>query len=660
MPVAARTRVATDGNAVSFASLAGFGDVVGTGVAVDYMALRSGQRDPGSNGWTTHAITPPQQQMSFVAAAFALDPLYESDFSPDLSRGIFRAWSLLGSAPNVKNVENLYLRADLRTPGAGSYQLLSDAISPVGSDVNPGANLFKPFLAGTSADFEHVIFESRYSLTSDATGGGPWLYEWEHGTLRVANVRSDGTVIDGAVAGQGAAHHFYTPQTISADGLKIFFTDLSTGVNGNDGVLYMRQTDAVSGARTAAQLNASERTVPDPSGPFPATYWDASVDGSRVFFTTAEALTDDAPANGQVKLYMYDTTKHDTDAHNLTLLSNDAEPADGSGVDGVIGASTDGHYVYFAAAGQLVAGAPVLGTSHGVYLWHDGLISYAGELANAADLLHDLPGDWSLNPTQARVTPDGKQLLFMSTSGVGLDGADHGSCPSNGVGTCREFYVYSADSGRVACASCNPGGAPPTADAAIEAQADAGASNTVSTLSRAISDDGRRVFFNTADALVPGDTNHRIDPYEYDVPTGTVHLLSTGKDPSDSYFLSANPSGDDAFIVTRQRLVGWDTDGAYDLYDARVGGGFPEPTPAPAPCSGDACHGAPSGAPSAPAPGSTLVNKPSRHTATAKHPKRRLPHCKRGFVRKRVHGKVRCVKRPRPHARHASAKRKAR
>jgi hypothetical protein len=106
-----------------------------------------------------------------------------------------------------------------------------------------------------------------------------------------------------------------------------------------------------------------------------------------------------------------------------------------------------------------------------------------------------------------------------------------------------------------------------------------------------MSANGTRVFFSTGEALVADDSNGRVDAYEYDATTGTVHLLSTGKDASDSYFMDASSGGEDAFILTRQQLVGWDTDQNYDIYDVRVDGGFPEPV-APVPtCSGDGCRG---------------------------------------------------------------------
>ena len=39
-----RTRVAADGNAVTYASLTAYGDVIGTGIATDYMSIRSASR----------------------------------------------------------------------------------------------------------------------------------------------------------------------------------------------------------------------------------------------------------------------------------------------------------------------------------------------------------------------------------------------------------------------------------------------------------------------------------------------------------------------------------------------------------------------------------------------------------------------------------------
>jgi hypothetical protein len=85
---------------------------------------------------------------------------------------------------------------------------------------------------------------------------------------------------------------------------------------------------------------------------------------------------------------------------------------------------------------------------------------------------------------------------------------------------------------------------------------------------------------------VPEDSNGKIDTYEFDTATGQVHLLSSGTDTGDSYFMDASGAGDDVFILTRERLAGWDTDNNYDLYDVREPhaghpAGFPDPPPVP-------------------------------------------------------------------------------
>ena len=126
--------------ALAFTSLGGFGDVQGTGIAAQYLAQRNGA--PGTPGWTTHAITPKQDPGTLKGGAAALAPGYDAELSDDLTTGVFRAWTPLTDAPNVAQVtDNLYAREDLRTPGPGSYRLLTDAATLL-----PPASLPDPFL----------------------------------------------------------------------------------------------------------------------------------------------------------------------------------------------------------------------------------------------------------------------------------------------------------------------------------------------------------------------------------------------------------------------------------------------------------------------------------------------------------------------------------
>jgi DNA-binding beta-propeller fold protein YncE len=600
-----RTRASVDGNAAAFESLGAFADAHGAGVAVEYMSIRDGR--PGTGGWSTHAITPVQGPTAAHWGGSGFDPEYEGEMSPDLSSGVFRTSSPVTADPMVENVGNLYERGDLRSPGAGSYNLVTACPvceSPLTALFTGAVSNQLPRIGGASADFQHVLFESPQRLTSDATATGtPFspinLYEWDHGTVRLAGILPNGTAAPESVAGPGAVGRVYMPRTISADGSRVFFT-VPAGFLEQAGALYERIDHA-----TTIQLNASERTdcadhdpcsgtpEPDPSGSAPGRFWGASADGSRAFFTSPEMLSDDAqPAH--VHLYMYDAAA--PAGHHLSSLISDTD------LRGVIGSSDDGHYVYALADGQPVTGQPEFG-GPGIFLWHDGLVSYVGEMADPGkDSPVDLPLNWGY-PTRygARVTPDGRHLLFTSGTSDGLAGYDHGHCAGGG---CEELYLYSATAQSLRCVSCNPTGAPGTSDAVDNIRERTSGSNTTWHLNHPVSDDGREVFFTTAEALVPGDTNGKDDVYEYDVPSGTVHLISSGHDPSDSYFMEASASGNDVFFLTHQQLVGWDHDQNYDLYDARVGGGMPEPSEAPQACGGDACRGPLAQVPGAATPGS--------------------------------------------------------
>ncbi len=667
-----RVRAATDGSAVGFASLSGFSDVAGIGVSTDYMSTRTGLGD--TSGWITHAITPQQGPMPFIADSRFMEPLYWGEFSDDLSHGVFRSFSPITDSANVATQQNWYVRDNLRTPGAGSYQLLTDCPGCSGpfSAPSPSAIHELSFLAGASEDFEHVIFESSLPLTADATAdlsaGTVNLYEWDHGTVRLAGVLPDsecGTPpcpAPQSQAGAGAASGDYTPHTISSDGSRILFTVATANCSGlghNDcGELYVRISHA-----TTVQINTSEKTNGsgpggiDDNGHQPAAYWDASTDGRQVFFSSGEALTNDSPVNGDRKLYVY-SANPDAQGHHLTFVSADHESADdGSASDdvfGVIGASANGHVVYFVdGGGQLAAGASTVlvpGVSDRVFRWENGTVEYVGAIA-AADEPANLNADFDLNPKQARVSPDGRAILFTASNGAGLTGYDHGACSGNGTtgGTCRELYLYSVDgSPRLTCVSCNPSGAPATADAADIALAPAGGAAVTYHINHPLANDGKRVFFSTGEALVSGDTNGKVDAYEYDVRGAALHLLSTGKDPSNSYFMDASSDGDDAFILTRERLVGWDVDGSYDLYDVRVDGGVPEPV-GPVQCAADTCRGPVAAAPAKASVATPVTSGSNVHQVQTKAKKKSTVKCRRGYVRKRVHRKVRCVRKVKTH-----------
>ena len=658
---ASRTRAAEDGSAIAFLSLAGFGDIVGKPIVGEYISQRSSAAQ-GDNGWRTHSITPVQSLIPFDALQSELEPFYVGELAPDLSAGVYSAYGPLTDDPNVANVPNLYRRSNLRAPGPGLYELvtacpLCDLLNaplptPPASGLTPSQT--RPLVAWASPQLDHVVFQSKLSLTADVpanlSGCNPprlsdscpsRVYEWSDGSVRLAQILPDGRPADAAVAGQSFSETKRSPHVVSdgSDGhSRVFFTQLADATGqtasqlsgdarrqlnqGTSGNVFMRVDDAVT-----EQLNATE-TAPDDYAP--ATFLDASGDGTRGFFLTRQALTDDALSSNLFKLYMYDASKPGSDPHNLTLLN-----PEGGDVRGLAGISDDGRYAYIVALGQLVRGGPSLNGATGLFVWNDGAIRHIGQVPGDAGQVELFTSTVQLS--QARVTPDGRHVVFSARTGEGLTGEDHGNCVTSLLDGCRQLYVYSADSGQLACVSCHPSGVPPTTEATIAVRRNNGGARLTWHRTRAINNSGSRVFFSTAEALVPDDTNGKIDAYQYDVPTRELHLLSSGKSTSDSWFLDASASGDDVFFLTREALVGWDRDGAYDIYDARVGGGFPEPAPPVEPCTGDACRPPASSAPGTPAASSRafegLGNEPGRL-------KRRAHRCTRRRARARGRGKA--------------------
>lgn len=86
---------------------------------------------------------------------------------------------------------------------------------------------------------------------------------------------------------------------------------------------------------------------------------------------------------------------------------------------------------------------------------------------------------------------------------------------------------------------------------------------------RGASEDGTRVFFQTAEPLVSADTDNSIDVYER-LLAGTT-LLSTGpvggNGANSATFAGASADGLHVFFRTTERLVSADTDSAQDIYE---------------------------------------------------------------------------------------------
>lgn len=562
-------------------------DSLGTGL-LGSVTFRS---DRTANGWSTRSVLPAQAEDPF--ALFSGAGLNWLD--PDFSHGLLAAGDpgLVSGAP--EGISNLYL-----TDGfGGSPVLLSPSVNPP----FPGSSYF-PTVVDASSDLTHVAFDSIQNLTADAPAQDSFcelvgvgcrgrVYEWANGTLRLASVLPDGTPAPHAGAGSpGVRGIFNQDKALSDDGSRLYF---SAPLTSAPPLLYLRKD-----ASQTAWVSQSEASSPafSPSG---ATFLGASADGTRAFFRTDEQLLN-ADENSSSDLYMYTDSVDPANDSNLTLISaGDNPPATSDPrVAGVLGVSDDGQRVYFAAANQLVSGES---TAPGdkLFLWDHGTVRYIATVVDigAAGL------NWHRTSTErtSRITDDGRFLVFTTAAPQpgGFDNAGH-----------QQVNRFDAETGEIVCVSCGSGSGPATADASINFPGAAATRSYFMYSARALSADGRRVFFNTAEALVPEDTNGRVDAYEWE--DGAVHLISSGQSEQDSYFVDASANGDDAYFVTREQLVGWDVDTLLDVYDARVGGGLPEP-PVTHVCAGEACEDPSAQPPGIDEPGSSAVTGSRPRTA---------------------------------------------
>jgi hypothetical protein len=78
--------------------------------------------------------------------------------------------------------------------------------------------------------------------------------------------------------------------------------------------------------------------------------------------------------------------------------------------------------------------------------------------------------------------------------------------------------------------------------------------------------------------------------------------------------VDSTPDGSNLFFTSDQQLVPQDADNGFDIYDARVGGGFAFSPPAPA-CQGDSCKPPETPAPAAPAAASISFSGPGNTAA---------------------------------------------
>jgi hypothetical protein len=546
------------GEAVSYATSGTLPGYNGSGGTDGYRSDRALGQHPAA-GWSTSLVTP-----SFMQAEIAKGNGISADQR-------YSFWDL----SQREAIERRYPPGEyLRTPelpnsncvpagleGAGNFETvgcgtLGEDLTAIGKFVSPGG--------------AHVVFESASHLEGDAPPAGTRaVYERAAGeaSAEVVSMKPDGSPF-----GMGENSKYVAA---TEDGAMILFETA--------GALY---------ARTAGN-------APVEVAPAPQTFAGVSGDGKRIFYA-ASAFGEQVAQPAQ--LFVCDLSAGPcagADAHPPTAIAPNSI---------FVNVSADGSHVFFTSEDELAVGGHA--GQPNLYLWDAAgtSTSFVSPLS-PVDFEHfgegpeskeiglnrwtiavstgesSIPDGRAVSPT--RSTPDGRILIFQSHARL-VSGYDNKS-----YGEIYRYDTTAPEGERIVCVSCDPSGAPPTTDALLQVEP-ADLSYPVIN----VTDDGGMVLFESFDRLLPEDANSEADVYEWEVPgvdgckrvNGCLALISSGQGEQPSYLYAMTADAHDVFVITPEKLVSQDVAGSASIYDARVGGGLPEPTSA-LPCQGDACQG---------------------------------------------------------------------
>ncbi len=551
---------------------------------------------------------------------------------------------------------------DYAVPGGSSAPYVYDASDnqlgrwPANIDSIPGGNEFtgeffeKRGTLQPSPDFSHLAFSSNtVAFTDDgltSPPGSAYDYDTAAGTTTLISILPGGGPMGGGPipaepgdANDPADYINFPARTeapvqnypsVSTNGSHILMSVNATPFQQFDNPhpdvhLYMRVNDQVS-------YDVSKGHV--------VQYLGMTPEGDHVFFLTRDQMVPE-DQDTSIDLYRWNEA-----SDSLTLVSSanngagnsdscgvawttkcDVKPVVGAAItDNSIAANGD---VYFYSPEQLDGTKGSYGQQN-LYDFRDGAVHFVASLT-PNELCSDV-GCANGPVGQIQVAPDDRHAAFLTASRVT-------SYDNHGL---SEMYSVDPENGNILCVSCRPDGKPPVSDV------------SASEHGLFMTDDGR-VFFYTADALVPQDTNELHDVYEY--VGGRARLITQGTGSHDKQvtvdpysesvrsaaLLGVSADGQNVYFSTFDTLVGQDRNGNFlKIYDARSGGGFPFVPPKGLCEAADECHGAGSSAPAPADIGSSAklgsggnVHPAKKGTKKKSHAKKK--HSKKKHARKRRH-----------------------
>jgi len=566
-------------------------------------------------------------------------PTLESSASGNVVAFVTEGGSLPGTGGTGGFNGDLY-RSVRGTAGWGVVRM-----GPSGTETN------NPSPGSTSPDQEHAFFWAGGEGSAVVNGLLSHYVRYPDGRAELVGRGSLGT--DPSAVGQmiadGGTHIIFQTGNVGQQ------LEPEAAPSGTD-VLYDRTPDEVTHVVSLLPGDVTPKALED------ANYLDASADGTGIAFSIGNKLylrlDDEVTFEIGENVTLVDVSQGGRRVFYLKagdLFAFDSETEEvirftETGNARVVNVAPDGSRAYFVSSTAIVGsgenpnGATPKAGQRNLYLAEQDQIRFVG-IVTARDVEGALGADglglWTevqaLQPAKdpSRVNSDGSVLLFQSRAILG-------SYDPKGI---PQIYRYDSGANGLHCISCPPTGGSATGGAGLETFAVSQTTRPPFTAYGFVPNlrgDGAHAFFESTEALVSADTDGVQDVYEWEAqgvgsctqPGGCVYLISSGHSARANYLYGLSRSGDDVFFVTEDVLVGGDNDTA-SIYDARVGGGFPEQRDEL--CQGEACH-----LPVTPAPTLTTPGTPA--PGADDNVKPASGQCPRGKRKVKIRSRFRCVK----------------